>query len=269
MGHSPANSAPRFLRQLARDAPAMIRHLVPPSPNTVLPGLALALALSACQTKVNECNKLADIVNQSVAQISKIENRASDDPQAVAKDADEVAALAEKTASEIAALTIETAELEPRAQTYTDVANDMATASREFATLMNKAHEMQSSRLEAAEAKFTESQTALESVCDGGPQDCAKLAEVLERQPEQTNEEQLSPVLGKYIADLKAVDLADAAVKKVVDQHVAAVDAYKQVIDDWEKLHTDLDAAEQELDAVVAREDEIVADLNSFCVGSP
>ena len=247
----------------------MIRHLVPLSPNTVLSGLALALALSACQTKVNECNKLADIVNQSVAQISKIENRASDDPQAVAKDADEVADLAEKTASEIAALTIETAELQPRAQTYTEVANDMATASRELASLMNKAHEMQSSRLGAAEAKFTASQTALETVCDGGPPDCAKLAEVLERQPEQTNEEQLSPVLGSYIADLKAVDLADAAVKKVVDEHVAAVTAYKQVIDDWGKLHTDLDAAEQKLDAVGAREDEIVADLNTFCVGSP
>ena len=140
--------------------------------------------------------------------------------------------------------------------------------SREFATLMKQADEVQGTRLEAAETKFTESQSALEKVCDGGPPDCAKLAEVLERQPEKPSEEQLGGVLGAYITDLEAVELADAAVKKVVDEHVTAVEGYKKVIDDWAVLQTDVETAEQKLDAIVAREDAIVADLNSYCVGS-
>ena len=235
---------------------------------TALLVLACGLALAACQTKITECNKLADIVNSGVAQIGKIENRVSQDPAELAKDADEVADLADKTATEISALTIETAELQPRAQTYEEVAKDMAAVSREFATLMKQADEVQGTRLEAAEAKFTESQSALEKVCDGGPPDCAKLAEVLERQPENPSEEQLGGVLGAYITDLEAVELADAAVKKVVDEHVTAVEGYKKVIDDWAVLQTDVETAEQKLDAIVAREDAIVADLNSYCVGS-
>jgi chromosome segregation ATPase len=260
---SPAPSPPNFVAELGHHGAHAMRRL----PN-ILVCLALGLPLPGCQTKTGECNKLADIVNEGVAQIGKIENQISEDPAQLAKDADEVADLAEKTATAVGALTIETAELRPRAETYEAVAKDMAEVSREFAGLMKQAEELQGSRLETAEAKFTESQTALESVCDGGPQDCAKLAEVLERQPENPSEEELGTVLGTYITDLRAVDLADAAVKKAVDAHLAAVEAYKKVIDEWAKLQTDLDATEQKLDAVVAREDTIVADLNSYCVGS-
>ncbi len=231
--------------------------------------LACTLGVTACQTKITECNKLADIVNSGVAQIGRIENRISEDPAMLAKDADEVADLAEKTATDIAALTIETAELQPRAKTYEDVAKDMATVSREIATLMKRADEIKNTQLEPAESKFVESQSALEKVCDGGPQDCAKLAEVLDRQPENPSEDQLPTVLAAYVADLEGVELADAAVKKVVEDHVSAVESYKKVIDDWATLQSDMEAAEQKLDAIVAREDAIVADLNSYCVGSP
>src|SRR4029453_16746262 len=99
------NSASR--RRRPRVGPSWRPQRMQRSPNIVLLGLVFALGLPACQTKVSECNKLADIVNDGVSQIGKIENRVSEDPVELAKDADEVAELAEKTATAVGALTIE------------------------------------------------------------------------------------------------------------------------------------------------------------------
>jgi hypothetical protein len=222
----------------------------------------------ACDSKVTECNKLADIVNAGVEAMGKIEGGMGDDPSKLAADARAMADLAKKTKSDIDAIGIKTEELKPKAASYQEMMAEMGEVGTEFADLLDKANTVGGEKLQAAEKAFNDSQSGLESACAEQSPDCTKLSELMSKQPPNPADEEVAAMLDKYAKDLGALQLEDEATKKAVADHKTAVEAYGKLMAEMNDIDGKLNAAEKRLDEVVEKEDKIVADLNLYCVGS-
>jgi hypothetical protein len=223
---------------------------------------------AACDSKVTECNKLADIVNAGVEAMGKIEGNMSDDPSQLATDARAMADLAKKTKSDIDAIGIKTEELKPKAAAYQEMMEQMGTVGSEFADLLDQANSAGGEKLQAAEKAFNESQTGLEKACAEQSPDCAKISEVMQKQPANPSDDEVAGMLEKYAKDLGALELEGDETKTAVGAHKTAVETYGKLMAEMNGIETKLAEAEKKLDEVVAKEDKIVADLNTYCVGS-
>ena len=234
--------------------------------------LLLAL-LVGCDNKVTECNKLADIANASVTKIGEIEARSSQEPAAVAKDIKEMADVATSTKKQIEEIDITTEELKPKAEKYQAMLDEMAKVSNEYAELMNKAADLQGEKLAAAEKEFTATQEALTEACgegsEGAADSCAKLDELLKKQPDNMPEDEMAKILEQFAKDLQALELDDEKVKKAVGAHATAVQEYRKLLVEMQGFETKVAEAEKKFDAVVQQEDAVVSELNTFCTGSP
>lgn len=222
----------------------------------------------ACDSKVAECNKLADIVNDGVEAMGKIEGSMSDDPAELANNARAMSDLAKKTKADIDAIGIKTEELKPKAAAYQEMMEQMGKVGGEFADLLEEANTVGGEKLQAAEKAFNDSQSGLEKACSEQSPDCAKLSELMSKQPNNPADDEVAGMLETYAKDLGALALEDEATKKAVTEHKTAVETYGKLMAEMNGLDAKLTDAEKRLDEVVDKEDKIVADLNTYCVGS-
>jgi hypothetical protein len=243
---------------------------VPTPIRTHLLLLTAALSLPfGCDSKVTECNKLADIVNEGVEAMGKIQSGDPNDVEQRAKDARAMADLAVKTKTDIDGIGIKTEELKPKATAYQEMMVEMGKVGTEFADLLERAAKAGGEQLAAAEKQFNESPAALQEACQEETPDCSKVAELVGKQPDAPADDEVAGMLDQYAKDLGALQLEGDGTKKVVADHKAAVEMYGKLMAEMTDIDGKLEAAGKTLDEVVEKEDKIVADLNTYCVGAP
>jgi hypothetical protein len=222
--------------------------------------LTSALTLPACDKKVQECNKVADIANAAVTEMHKMEadmHGDAHDPVALAKDAEKFIALAEKASKDITAVEIKTEGLQPHVAAYTGMLDAAAGATKELLGELEKAGPLSEEKLAASQKALEDAQAGLGKACEGGAADCEKIGKVMDEMPDAPKDDEVGKMLVEHSAKMKALVLEDAGVKQASDTYVKVVDEYVELI----AMAQRLDASVAKIDAAVEKEDE-------FCSGS-
>jgi chromosome segregation ATPase len=230
--------------------------------------LSTSVLASACDKKVQECNKVAEVANAAVSEMHKIEGEMrgeTHDPDALSKDAKVFIDLIEKASKDISAVEITTEELKKRVGTYTAMLDSAAAATKEMLAELEKADGLTEEKLQASQKALSDAQGALGQACAGGAPDCEKIGEVMEKLPDDApSEDEIGNVLAAHAADLEKLELEDEGIKKAKVAYIGVVNEYVDLIGKAQRL----DASMQKVDAAVATEDDIVASINQFCQGS-
>lgn len=219
---------------------------------------------TGCGPKIEECNELAAIANESVEAISGMKGEGTKDPAELATDAKAMTKIATQTDRKIEALTITTEGLQPKAEQYQAMMKDMAAVTTELSSLLDETVQAEDKQ-KAAQDAFNETQKALEGPCAEPLPSCAKVDAVLDSQPDSIGEDELLEVLAEYVAALEALELEDEPVAEVVRAHVAATKEYRAAAQEVLTLQEKLTAQYEKFDAIATREDTVVGELNAFC----
>ncbi len=226
--------------------------------------LTTSILLPACNSKIDECNKVAAVANKAVGEMHKMEAQMHDeahDAAALARDAKKFAELIEATSKEISAISINTEGLKPLIAAYTGMLDAAAVATRDMLGVLEGAGDITDDKVKATEQRLEGAQGGLSSACEAESEDCTKIMAIMAKLSDPPPDQDIGKALKAHADELSALELSNDTVKAANTAYVAVINDFVTMMSVIEKL----DASMVKLDEAVGKEDEIVNNINSFC----
>lgn len=234
---------------------------------TALALLACGFLTVGCNSKVKECNQVADIVNANVEALHKIEKdlHATNDPGEEGKQAQAMVQTVQEAAQKLSALSLGTDGLKPLVAAYVEMLKKVEDGGKEVISQVEAAGDLTDAKVEATLKSLQDAQEGIVKACENPTGDCPKVAAVLDKFPSSASEDQLVAAFTALGADLEKLELSEGTVKSATETFVKVVKEKVVLLEKAFKLQTALEAAEKKIDDAVAAEDKVVDDLNAFC----
>lgn len=232
--------------------------------------LICGVFVAACNSKTEECNRVAEIVNANVDVMQNIEKglRTSNDPAEEGKQAQAMVDAVQQAAQKLSALEIKTDGLKGLVANYVDMLKKIEEGGREIVTQVEAAGDLSEAKLDATLKKLEAAQQGIMSACEKPSKDCMQIAAVLEKLATEENVEGLAATFAKVSDELEKVELADGALKTATAELGTVVKEKVALLDKALQLQKGLEAAEKKIDEAVAKESKVVDELNGFCGAS-
>jgi len=238
----------------------------------ILARLAMAAACgtfvlqAACTSKVDECNKVIDVVNQTVTDMTPIEAQMNtEDPAAVAAGADKALAIANGAVAKLSATELKTPEVQKFSVDYQKLVKDLAAVysvakgQMELVTGHVKSLEAAGKKVEESMSKFTATCTSDATAAE----ECGKLGAIMEKFPDDPAADVAG--LKAAIGELKAAVVANAALKPVVADIAASFEGMIGAIEGLNAVQAVIEANGKKAEALSASESTLVDGFNAFC----
>lgn len=234
---------------------------------TALAVLVCSFFAAGCNSKVKECNQVAEIVNANVAALQKIgqDLHSSNDPGEEGKQAQAMVAAVQDAAQKLGALSIGTDGLKPLVAAYIDMLKKVEEGGKEVVAQVEAAGDLTDAKVDATLKALQDAQEAIVKACDNPSADCPKVGAVLEKFPSSISEDQLVSAFTTLGSDLEKLELGEGPVKAATATFVNVVKEKVVLLEKAVKLRAALEAAEKKIEDAVAAEDKVVDDLNTFC----
>jgi len=220
-----------------------------------------------CNSKVKECNQVADIVNENVDALHKIERdlRAANDPGEEGKQAQAMVTAVQDATQKLEALNIGTDGLKPLVAAYVSMLKQVEEGGKEIVSQVEAAGELTDTKIDATLEALQNAQKAVVAACEKPSDDCPKVAAVFDAFPNSVTDDEVGPAFSKMGADLEKLELADGPVKTATTELIKVVKEKVVLLEKAVRLQKALEAAGKKIDDAVAQEDKVVDDLNGFC----
>lgn len=229
--------------------------------------LLCGASLAGCNSKVKECNQVADIVNANVDALHKIESdlHATTDPGEEGKQAQAMVTTVQDASKKLEALDVGTEGLKPLVTAYVNMLKQVEQGGQEIVSQVEAAGELTDAKVEATLKALQDAQGAVVKACEKPSDDCPKVAAIFEKFPDSLTDDKLAPAFAAMGADLEKLELADGPVKTATADLIKVVKDKVAMLEKVMKLQKAMEAAEKKIDDAVAAEDKVVDDLNGFC----
>ncbi len=220
-----------------------------------------------CNSKVKECNQVADIVNENVDALHKIERdlRAANDPGEEGRQAQAMVTAVQDATRKLEALSVGTDGLKPLVAAYVGMLKQVEEGGKEIVSQVEAAGELTDTKIEATLEALQGAQGAVVTACEQPSDDCPKIAAIFDAFPDSLTDEQVGPAFAKMGADLEKLELADGPVKTATTELIKVVKEKVVLLEKAVQLQKALEAAGKKIDDAVATEDKVVDELNGFC----
>lgn len=221
----------------------------------------------ACNSKVEECNRVADIVNANVEAMHKIEQdlHAGNDPAEEGRQAQVMVEAVQEAAQKLKGLEIKTEGLKGLVTAYVDMLAKIEEGGREIVAQVGAAGDLSDAKLEATLEALQGAQEGVLKACEKPSEDCKRVGAVLEKLSTDETLDGLAASFSKVGAELEKVELADGPLKTATADLVRVVKEKVTLLEKAMQMQKGLEAAEKKIDDAVAAEDKVVDELNGFC----